>query len=171
MRSQLTPPFCERKNPPRPCAASAIAYTTSGSAGEMESPIRPRSPDGNPACDLTQVLPPSVDRCTPDPGPPATKQHVRRWRCQVVATRTSGLRGSSCTSFTPVQSSTCSTRAQVVPPSVVLYRPRSPPLLHTGPCDATYTTSELRGSIRMRPMCSLSFRPTFFQERPASIDL
>src|SRR5688500_6700182 len=171
MRSQLTPPLVERKKPPRPCAASAMAYTTSGSAGEIASPMRPRSPAGNPACAFTHGLPPSADRCTPDPGPPATKQHVRRWRCHVVATRTSGLRGSICTSLAPVQSSTWSIRVHVVPPSVVLYMPRSPPLLHTGPCDATYTTSEFRGSIRIRPICSLSLRPTFFHDRPPSIDL
>ena len=57
--------------------------------------MRPRSPDGKPVCDFVHVLPPSVERCTPDPGPPATKQQVRRWRCHVVAMRTSGLRGSS----------------------------------------------------------------------------
>src|ERR1022692_1064396 len=41
----------------------------------------------------------------------------------------------------------------VLPPSVVLYRPRSPPPFQSGPGAATYTTLESRGSTTMRAMC------------------
>src|SRR5437868_14098015 len=123
-----------------------MAYTTLGLAGDIERPMRPRSSLGNPDCDLIQVLPPSVERCTPEPGPPAMQPKTRRLRCQVVATSMSGLRGSSWMSFAPVQSSTERILFQVLPPSAVLYTPRSPPLRQSGPWAATYTTSEFRGS-------------------------
>src|SRR3954471_23375901 len=74
-------------------------------------------------------------------------------------------------SFAPVQSSGPRILLHVFPPSVVLYTPRSPPFRQSGPCAATYTTSELRGSITMRAMCSDSLRPVFVQLLPPSIDL
>src|SRR5438552_11654183 len=49
--------------------------------------------------------------------------------------------------------------------------PRSPPADHSGPCAATYTTSELRGSILMLPMCSEFASPTRAHVLPASLDL
>src|SRR5437773_1844952 len=42
-----------------------------GLAGDIARPMRPRSTSGKPDCDLIQVFPPSVERCTPEPGPPA----------------------------------------------------------------------------------------------------
>src|SRR5262245_62260849 len=92
-------------------------------------------------------------------------------RCHVVASSTSGSRGSITTSLTPAHVPPSSTFFHVLPPSVVLYKPRSPPFTESGPCAATYTTSELRGSMTILPMCSDSFSPTFCHVRPASIDL
>src|SRR5256885_10146743 len=106
MRSQLAPPSRERKVPPLLLAASATAYTTLGFAGDIESPMRPKSSVGNPDCDLFHVLPPSVERYTAEPGPPAMNANTRRLRCHIGATSMSGLRGSSWMSFAPVQSST-----------------------------------------------------------------
>src|SRR5882724_1501495 len=57
---------------------------------------------------------------------------------------------------------------QVLPPSVVLNNPRSPPGPQSGPCAATYTMFESFGSMAILPMCSDVFRPTFFQLLPAS---
>src|SRR3954468_23405310 len=74
-------------------------------------------------------------------------------------------------SVMPVFSLILKTAFQVFPPSVVLYRPRSPPGDQSGPCDATYTTAELRGSIRIFAMCSEFFSPTFVHVFPASVDL
>ena len=71
----------------------------------------------------------------------------------------------------PVFSLTLRILFQVLPPSVVLYRPRSPPGPQSGPCAATYTMSESFGSIRILPMCSDVFRPTFCHELPPSTDL
>src|SRR5262245_31818737 len=122
--------------------------------------MRPSSSDGMPVCERFQVLPPSVERHTPDSGPPAMYPYVRRMRCHVVAMRMSGLRGSSTTSLTPAHVPPSSTFFHVRPPSVVLYKPRSPPFTDNGPCAATYTTSELRGSMRIFPMCSDSLSPT-----------
>ena len=50
----------------------------------------------------------------------------------------------------PVLSSTNSTFAHVLPPSVVLYTPRSALLVHSWPEAATNTTSGFVGWIRMR---------------------
>src|ERR1051326_2130673 len=97
-----------------------MAQTTLGLAGAIERTIRPRSSLGNPDCSSDLVLPPSTERNTADPGPPAMKQQVRRCRCHIVATRTSGFLGSIWMSLAPVQSSPARTRVQLLPPSVVL---------------------------------------------------
>jgi hypothetical protein len=94
-----------------------------------------------------------------------------RWRCHIDAYTMSGLFGSSTTSAAPVCWLTVSTAFHVWPPSVVLYTPRSPPDDQSGPCEATYTTLELRGSILMLPMCSEFARPTRVHVAPASVDL
>src|ERR1700682_6381183 len=82
----------------------------------------------------------------------------------------SGFAGSSCTSTTPVFSLMVSTAFQVLPASVVLYSPRSPPGPHSGPSAATYTTFESRGSITTRPICSDFLSPRFCQLFPPSSD-
>lgn len=71
----------------------------------------------------------------------------------------------------PVLSLMKSTRCHVAPPSAVLNSPRSPPAENSGPCAATYTTSELRGSITMRPICSELASPMRLHVLPASADL
>ena len=47
-------------------------------------------------------------------------------------------------SVKPVLSLMNRLRVHVAPPSVVLYKPRSPPAEQSGPCAATYTTSDAR---------------------------
>ena len=126
---------------------------------------------GRPACDLRHVSPPSVERQSADSGPPEMYPYVRRYRCHVVASRTSGLRGSIAMSLAPAHVPPSSTFFHVLPPSVVLYRPRSPPFRDSGPWAATQTTSEFFGWITIFPMCSDSLRPTLVHVRPASTDL
>src|SRR4029079_9949897 len=84
---------------------------------------------------------------------------------------TSGLRGSISTSVTPVCSEVSNALVQVLPPSRVTYRPRSPPSFHNGPCAATQTTFESRGSIAIVEMCSEVFSPMLCQVVPPSSDL
>ena len=60
---------------------------------------------------------------------------------------------------------------QVRPPSLVLYRPRSPPAAQSGPTAATYTTLGSRGSITMRPMCCDFGSIGADHVRPPSVDL
>src|SRR5262249_37770255 len=50
-------------------------------------------------------------------------------------------------------------------------RPRSPPADQSGPCAATYTTFELRGSMTIWPMCSDAASPARCHVLPASVDL
>src|SRR5581483_2125654 len=140
----------------------------SGFDGATARPMRPRSTVGSPALSFVQLAPPSVERYRALSGPPSMSVQTCRRRWYAAAISTSGLRGSSTTSVTPVFSLMDSTHFQVLPPSVVLYRPRSPPGPHSGPCAATYTTSELRGSRRILPMCSDLSSPTFFQDLPPS---
>src|SRR5262245_14598940 len=91
----------------------------------------------------------------------------RRWYAATYTT--SGFRGSSTTSVMPVFSLICRTAFHVWPPSEVLYKPRSPPADHSGPCTATHTTSLLRGSIVIRPIFSERSNPTRFHVAPASV--
>src|SRR5215213_10496602 len=84
---------------------------------------------------------------------------------------TSGFRGSWTRVVTPVFSLTFRILFQVLPPSAVLYSPRSPPGPQSGPWAATYTVSESRGSMTILPICSDALRPTFCQVRPPSTDL
>ena len=72
-------------------------------------------------------------------------------------------------SVTPVFLSMTSTPCQVVPPSVDLYKPRSPPEDHSGPSAATNTTSLLRGSTKIFPMCSDCSSPMCCQVSPPSL--
>jgi len=62
-------------------------------------------------------------------------------------------------SFAPVSSSTFSVCFQVLPPSVVLKMPRSPPDPKSGPVAATQTVSLSRGSITIRLMWRDDLRP------------
>src|SRR5262249_39076129 len=133
--------------------------------------MRPMSPFGKPFINFVHVPPAFGDLYTRLSGPPPTNCPTARRRCHVEAYSTSALFGSITMSLPPVSGLTSSTAFQVAPPSVVLKMPRSPPEDHSGPCAATYTTFELRGSIWMRPMCSDFSRPTRFHVVPASVDL
>src|SRR5439155_12273650 len=64
-----------------------------------------------------------------------------------------------------------STCDQVLPPSAVLYTPRSGFAPHKCPSAATYTTSGFFGWITIRPMCRVASSPIFFQVFPPSRDL
>ena len=75
------------------------------------------------------------------------------------------------TSIMPALSLTNFTSCQEVPPSVVLYRPRSGLERHAAPSAATYTTFGLLGCTAMRPMCSVFSSPFAFHVMPPSVDL
>ena len=61
---------------------------------------------------------------------------------------------------------TVRTGFHVAPPSVVLYTPRSPPGENSGPCAATNTVFEFRGSITIFATCSEFGRPDFLPRVP-----
>src|SRR6266849_1082747 len=63
------------------------------------------------------------------------------------------------------------TSCHVVPPSVVLYSPRSGLAAQACPSAATYTMLGLVGWTTMRPMAPLRSRPLSFQVSPPSVDL
>src|SRR2546423_15351704 len=84
---------------------------------------------------------------------------------------TSGFFGSKATSVKPVLASIVFTAFHVLPPSVVRYSPRSPPLVQSGPAAATKTMLALFGLTTMRPMCSDFLRPMFVHVFPPFSDL
>src|SRR5437660_5494250 len=104
-------------------------------------------------------------------GPPPLKPKGVRRRSYAAAYKVSGLSGSMATSLTPVSSLIFSTCDQVLPPSAVLYTPRSGFAPHKCPSAATYTTSGFFGWITIRPMCRVASSPIFFQVFPPSRDL
>src|SRR6516165_2677187 len=119
----------------------------------MSSEMRPSEPVGRPGLERrVHVSPASVDFQMPLPGPPPFMQHALRRRWYVEAYRILALVGSITRSFAPVSSSTVRTAFHVLPPSVVLNTPRSPPGPHRLPVAATNTTSLFRGSMTMRLM-------------------
>src|SRR6185437_9560965 len=72
-------------------------------------------------------------------------------------------------SLTPVESLRNSTLRHVLPPSVVLYTPRSALGAHTWPNAPTYATSGLCGSTMTRAICLVSVRPTDVHVLPSSV--
>src|SRR5215813_5907952 len=89
--------------------------------------ILPTTPCGSPGLRVISrhVSPPSVDLKRPLPGPPLDIWYSIRYASQSAANITFGLRRSICTSTAPVLLSRNSLRCHVLPPSVLLYRPRS----------------------------------------------
>src|SRR5215470_10574483 len=88
--------------------------------------MRPTSPSvGRPFVSLVQVAPPSIVFQIALPGPPPLYPNGVRRRWKEAAYSVSGLSGSMATSTKPVFSSTNLVLVQVLPPSVVLKRPRS----------------------------------------------
>ena len=149
-----------------------VAYTVFGLAGEIASPMRPRAPVGSPFVIFCHVLPASDDLYSAEPGPASRMVHARRNRSMDAAYSTLESLGLATTSMNPVVSlSPLSTRAHVLPPSEVLYTPRSPPERYRGPCAATYTVLGSLASIAMRPMCHVSLSPMFAHVLPPSVDL
>src|ERR1019366_2213536 len=74
-------------------------------------------------------------------------------------------------SVNPVFSSTYLILFHVLPPSVVLYTPRSGLGPKRCPGTATYTTSGCFGSMTMRAIVCDSFSPMFVNVFPPSVDL
>src|SRR5215475_5878310 len=104
--------------------------------------IRPHGAGGRPLAVASdaQVLPPSVERNiplplgTPGPSPPERNVQPLRRKSHIPAISTSGFLGSIATLEQPVDElGPLSTCVQVLPPSVVLYRPRSFESLHSLP--------------------------------------
>src|SRR3954447_19777875 len=103
---------------------------------------------------------------------PRKLSNSSRCRCQVATSIVSGLAGLTAISITPVLSSSSGrTFFQVLPPSVVLNSPRSPPGPYSRPRAPTNTVSGLVGWIQILPIWYEAFRPMFFQVLPPSVDL
>ena len=83
----------------------------------------------------------------------------------------SGSAGLIRMSMTPVLSSTYRTLFHVLPPSVVLNRPRSSFGPYSRPSAPTYTMSGFFGWTTILPIWNDFFRPMFFQVLPPSVDL
>src|SRR5205085_9651458 len=75
------------------------------------------------------------------------------------------------TSMKPALSLTNFTCCHVVPPSTVLYNPRSALGAHVAPTAATYTMFGFVGWTTMRPMCCVFSSPSDCQVMPPSTDL
>src|SRR6266516_1250949 len=133
----------------------------------------PSSPCGSPGLCVSSVhcSPPSVDLKIPPPGPPETSCHGLRCAYQKAAYSTSGLEGSSTRSVTPVESLRNSTLCHDLPPSVLLYTPRSAFGPNACPCAPTHTMSGFAGCTRTREICCVSARPTNCHFLPPSVVL
>ena len=120
-------------------SSSTAAYKTFGCIGEIANPIFPLFDPGRPLSIFDQLLPPSTLLYKDVPGPPPIRAATFLCFCQLAAYSTSGFVGSITRSVTPVHSLISNVFFQVLPPSVVLNKPLSPPGLHNGPCEATQT--------------------------------
>src|SRR5207237_9674165 len=170
IRAHLRPQSSDRNM--QPSFAPTIAYTRFESAPETVIPILRKIPSGSPfPSKRFQVTPLSSERYKPLPAPPLEKNHGCRRDCQSAAKTMFGLCGSNTTSIPPVFSSLLKTFVHVWPPSAVRKIPRSWFGPNACPNAATRTTSAFLGSTIKAPVCRPSFKPTFFQVLPASIDL
>src|SRR5215831_20764184 len=138
--------------------------------GAIATAKRPYGFFGKPllACSVisVQVLPPSVERNNPlaegavGSAPPDRYSQPLRRKSHIAANMVSGLLGSISTSVQPVDRfAPFKTSCHVLPPSVVLYRPRSGESLHRAPGTAANTVSPFLGSTTIRPMRSDFSRP------------
>src|SRR5208283_3959117 len=85
-----------------PFSASMTAHTRLGFAPETVTPMRPRIPSGSPwPLSSFQVVPPSLERYKPLPGPPLSRLHGVRRACHSAANRMFELLGSNTTSKPP----------------------------------------------------------------------
>src|SRR5512137_2606667 len=94
-------------------------------APDTATPMRPKTPFGRPFPESCfQVVPPSLERYRPLPGPPLTNSQGERRASYMAAKIRLGLLGSKERSIAPVLSSLYKTFCQVAPPSVVRNTPR-----------------------------------------------
>src|SRR5207247_8802296 len=154
-------------------SASISAHTRVGFAGELARRISPSTPGRSPGLCVSSVQcsPPSVDLKIPPPGPPDSSCHGLRCACQKAAYSTSGLDGSTTRSEIPVESLRNSTLFHVLPPSVVLYTPRSAFGPKACPWAPAHALAGLAGCTRTREICCVSASPTKVQVLPASVVL
>src|SRR6185437_6420521 len=135
------------------------------------------SPRPGCAVSSTHDLPPSSLRNSPlpeaafGPSPPDRKVQPLRRKSHRLASSTLGLSGAMLRLPHPVEGlEPLSTSCQLLPPSVVRYKPRSVESLHSLPGTHASTVSEARGSTTMREMRSESGKPACVQVSPPSVD-
>ena len=134
--------------------------------------MRPLTPSGQPPpFTSVQVVPPSADFHSAEPGPPLLSEYGVRSRSQLAANRTFGSLTLIATSINPALSLTDFTSCQLLPPSVVRYRPRSGLLRHVAPSAATNTVLGFVGCTTMRPIASVFSSPLSVHVIPPSVDL
>src|SRR5438094_2079544 len=125
-----------------------------------------------------QVLPPSMDRNNPlaegavGLSPPERYSQPLRRKSHIAANRMSGLTGSIAISVQPVERfAPLRTCCHALPPSIVLYNPRSGESLHNAPGTAAKTVSLFLGSTTTRAMRSDFCKPARVHVSPPSVDL
>src|SRR5215471_12533460 len=154
-------------------------YTTVGLDGATATATLPQGPVGSPLAlvefNSVQVAPPSVllNRPLPlgafGPSPPDLKVQPFRRKSHIPAKMVLELAGSIETLEQPVEALVpFKILDHVLPPSVVLYRPRSSLSLQSLPGTATYTILVSAGSTMIFAMRSLSFNPMLVQLSPPS---
>src|ERR1043165_8350909 len=103
--------------------------------------------------------------------PPERNVQPLRRKSHIPASSTSGFLGSIVTPEQPVDRlPPLSTSSQVLPPSVVLYRPRSGESLHSLPGTQANTIWLCDGWTRIRTMRSDSGRPMWVHVVPPSVE-
>src|SRR6476620_7478610 len=148
--------------------------------GAIATARRPYGFFGKPllACSVisVQLLPPSVERNNPlaegsvGIAPPERYSQPLRRKSHMEANMMSGLFGSIVKSVQPVERfAPLRTCCHVLPPSVVLYRPRSGESLHSAPGTAAKTVSLFLGSTMTREMRSDFSKPVCVQVSPPSV--
>src|ERR1700752_2280163 len=144
--------------------------------------MRPKGFFGKPLFAVSvisvQEWPASAERNNPLPdgtaadSPPERNVQPLRRKSQRPAKIGFGSFGSRLIDEQPVERFLpFSTSVQLLPPSVVLYRPRSAESLQSLPGAHAYTVLPSRGSTRILAMRSESLRPMFVQVSPPSVDL
>src|SRR5438105_1179331 len=127
------------------------------------------SPAGKPAVAVVtrcQLSPPSVLLYIPLVGPPSSKFQALRVRYQALAYNSAGFSGLISISTTPVLLSMNRVCFQVLPPSVVLYMPRSLLGEYKCPCTATQAVLLSVGCNNILPIWCDSGKPRYCQVLP-----
>src|SRR2546429_4062964 len=125
-----------------------------------------------------QVVPPSVEWNNPlaesavGLSPPERYSQPLRRKSHIATNMISGFVGSIARSVQPVERfAPLRTCCHVLPPSVVLYRPRSGESLHKGPGTAANTVSLFVGLTLIFAMRSDFSKPARVHVSPPSVDL